>query len=120
MKNLVFKEKIDDEEVELELTPAEVEAGLSVCHINGQKNVFCLKGAKGGALFFTEERHALATQDQDKFDCLWTLEKSSLEKHAKSEKIRLKFLEDPEKPKEQPKKPDPPKNTGNKPPILNA
>ena len=111
--DLIVKAEIDDEKISLTLTAAEIESALSVCHINAIDMVYCLKAPQAGALFFSEERNAVATQDQDKFSYLWTLQQKDLAAHAKKEKIELGFEKEPV---EEPAK----SNTGGKPPKLDA
>lgn len=101
-KELIIKAQVDDEKVELRLADHEVQAGLSVCHINNINKVFCLKGDKGSAMFFDQERKAMATQDQDGFEYLFTLDADLLHKHATKNKIPLNFLETEDEETEEP------------------
>lgn len=111
-KDLVIKSEVDGEKLELTLTDREVQAGVSVCHINNVDSVFCMKGATGHAQFFHSERNAAATQDQEKFENCFLIKAEDLLKHAEKHKIMPKFMlveqeEEQEAEKEGGKKPPP-------------
>jgi len=74
-----YKAKIEGKEISLDLSDMEVQSAVSIIEGNNVKELHILKKSKkDGALFFIEERLAVACQERHKFEFLFSLESKDL------------------------------------------
>jgi Holliday junction resolvase len=78
MEKFIIETKVNGKKANLELNQSEVESAISICESNNTDDVIIMKKHNGGALFFTDPRHANQCQERHKFDYAYTVAKTDL------------------------------------------